>query len=150
VSQDYFTGIYYYGGNTSTSYFTLATITLSSGTIPTEFQIGILDDNSNSDANNTNYKVIDGSTATTSDTAGTGDLKNDFYNVDVTGASSGNTIIIEGESAETTGNATIGGLTFDTIIPAPEPATVSLLAIGSVTLLLRRRRRQAGLDPTPS
>jgi hypothetical protein len=105
-----------------------------------EFQLGLFGDNTAGSSNNTNYTVNDVTAGTLITTTRTGTAPtDDFYYVDITGASPGDVIVVSGSGATTT--ATLGGVTFDTIIaPAPEPASLCLLGIGGLGLLLRRRR----------
>jgi PEP-CTERM motif len=134
------TGIAYAGADGAT----LATITLApSGNIPSEFQLGLLGDNGSNDNRDADFNVSDnnGGTPVATSEFGNQALVNDFYLVDITGAVNGEIITIVGDaSTQGNGGPAIGGITFDSLAAAPEPATLSLLAVGSLGLLARRRR----------
>jgi hypothetical protein len=120
---------------------TLASFTLT-GVVPTEFQLGLLGNNSESASNYTDFLVTDSnSQQSASNSPGTSYVTgngNDFYFVDITGASAGDTVTIVGTKISS--NEAIGGIAFDTIIQAPEPATLGIMAIGAIGLLARRHR----------
>lgn len=115
---------------------TLATLTLGSG-VPSLFQLGFLEDNTNTALNNTpltlHSSVLGSTDITINSPPSTATRQNDFYVVNVAGATAGETITVIGTS---NGNvATLGGL----IVSVPEPASLGGLAAAG--LLLSRRRR---------
>jgi hypothetical protein len=140
----YHTGILYKAPVVAGTSYPVATITLTTNTtftIPSELQLGFLEDNG-STGNESDITVSDsqgGGTVSTVDT-GNNSVKNDFYLVDISGATYGDVITVTGSmptSSQT--SVALGGITFDTI-PTPEPMMLSLLAVGALGLLGRRRR----------
>jgi PEP-CTERM motif len=131
---------YYYTGSNGV---TLSTITLT-GTVPAEFQLGILSDNEVNGPFPCTFKVtdtnpLDAASGTVTDSfSGTG--VDNFYLIDITGASSGDVLSVSNSGSTL---AVFGGLSFDTI-PTPEPSALSLLGVGAVALLARRRRKTSG------
>ncbi|MGJ8655206.1 MAG: PEP-CTERM sorting domain-containing protein [Akkermansiaceae bacterium] len=85
-----------------------------------------------------------GLSASTTDNRGanTGNAP-DLYFFDITGLVTGDTIVISAANSNTVGSnfnaATIGGITFDTIV-VPEPSSTALLGLGGLALILRRRK----------
>jgi hypothetical protein len=132
------TGITYYASpNPYTTVETLATITLA-GSVPSAFQLGLLDDNTTNSGSDTELTVTDtqgGASPTSLDSSGGN--KNNFYLFDVNGATAGDVITITGTAAYNGSNTALGGIAFDVV---PEPAALSLLGISAMGLLVRRRR----------
>lgn len=67
----------------------------------------------------------------------------DLYLFDITGLVTGDTIVISAANSNLAGRnfnaATIGGVTFDTVV-VPEPSSTALLGLGGLALILRRRK----------
>jgi hypothetical protein len=156
-TSNYTTSVDYHT-NANASLSTLATVTLSnSNPIPASFQIGILSDNSSSSANDTQFYLteMNGSTTVVTQTELSLDTdtaaQNNFYTAIISGASPGDTIQIIGGPIPTAPSPVhydIGGVTFDVV---PEPTTLSLLGLGCIGLLARRRRAGApSLDRSPT
>lgn len=135
----YHTGVVYQGGTPSG---TLATITLGSG-VPSNFVLGLLA-NSTSDgpSNNTAYTVTDNldlATVTVNSPKPASTVnQDDFFYIDVQGATAGEILTIAGNATQ----ITLGGITFDTPEPAPIVALVGLCGMGLIGLVIRRRRRR--------
>jgi hypothetical protein len=129
----------------SASLTTLVSFTLS-GSVPQEFQLGVLGDTYGNNRFNT-YTVSDGTAATATQVDARVDATNlidttQFYYFDISNASAGDTISIAALPTGSGGDLDpmLSGITFDTISAAPEPASLSILAFGAVGLLSRRRR----------
>lgn len=153
--KSYTTGVLYTTTSGSTA-ATLATITLDgttgavTGTPVPSFTLGVLADNAgNSTANNMASVTVTGANSVKTFVAGNGTpggaLNNhdDFYFFNVTNAVVGDTITVAATTTPTGSNNNIGGLTFDTSSPVPEPATLGMLALGGIGVLAKKRRRTA-------
>ena len=148
-----FTQAYTSNGNV----YDLALIALT-GSVPSTFDLGLLTDNSNQ-----NYPTAYtlslysgdpsaggtqvGTTLDVNTTASSRSVDNDFYYASVSGASSGDFLVVQGYTPagfNSTNAVELGGVTFDTVV-TPEPSTFALMFAGLGVLLLvaRTRRGQA-------
>lgn len=110
-------------------------------------RLGIIGGTNNADARLgfTDLQITAGGlSASTTDNRGTnaGNAP-DIHFFDITGLVTGDTIVISAANSNTAGNnfnaATIGGVTFDTVV-VPEPSSTALLGLGGLALILRRRK----------
>jgi hypothetical protein len=134
-----------YGSGTlysSNSTDPLVKLTLGSN-VPTTFDLGILD---NFPATVSFSITLYNSSGTSLSTAATSlnttnnqPTTNNFYYTEVSGASSGDYLVITGSSSYN--SATIGGITFDSVAAVPEPTTFALMLGGLSILFLMARTR---------
>jgi hypothetical protein len=144
-------------GAASTTGSDLATIELNQtdpGTVLPTFNVGILTDNTdgNYSANFslTLYSGVPvagpmGNEVTSTEintTATSASESDDFYYTSVTGATTGDYLVVSSTSSEI---SVLGGVTFDTVATTPEPSTFALMLGGLAALILvaTTRRGQA-------
>ncbi len=139
-------GTSYVNGAAAGSTSNMMSFTLT-GTVPNTIQVGVLFDNTDNSGGlgNNAYTLVEtvGGTATSAQISlTTGNGLADYYFFDITGGATGETFTLKDTNTSATNpfNVQAGGFTFDTVV-APEPTTVatSLLGLGFLAFLLRRR-----------
>ena len=131
-------------GATVYPYNIFDTFTLG-GTVPLSFEVGVLEGNSDTNTNNSLLEVelLNGSTvegsALLNSSYDANSASNDFYDASISGAASGETVEVLATNPANPGqSATVGGVTFYSVISAPsvpEPSTFALGMAGFLALL---------------
>ena len=137
------TGVIYYQGNANT-FAQTAAISLTSG-VPSSFNLGFLDGNTNDPGNNAVYELEllnsggtqVGPTLTVNSSPGATEDTNDFYFATITGAAAGDTVEVLSEGTE---QSTLAGITFSSVVPEPSTYALSLAGIGALLVFARLRR----------
>ncbi len=123
------------------------------GAIPTSFNLGVLSDYNDStvyslslySGNPSSGGTLIGSPVAISDGTENSPTEDKFYYGEITGASTGDYVVVSAAPPTGSNQVTLGGITFDTVATTPEPGTCALMfaGLGMLVLMARLRRHQA-------